>query len=480
MTKKSLWGLLFGILFLSTSVAWSQTHKGINFQGVIKIPNGAKFIYPNETGITVNSKILSTNNCILLEEEFLGVNISNGYINLTIGTGSRIGADPNLPLSKVMDNSKEITGLVCLNSNRSVNPSVTSFDAALTGSNGSRKLRIDVTVGGYPVIADFNMKAVAFALNSETLNGKTDTDFIKVNSSKNVKQDVLENFFSASLVQDIVTGTYNAPTASSAITISGNIPATQVTGLSPIATSGSYNDLVDVPVLGTGANLNAPATGNATATQLVKGDDTRLVNAVLTSTSLSGDLSGNLPSPTVTGFKNQSITAQGSSVGQVLKYTGSNNWTPGFVTMFDLRSTVTGTQAFNGAGCLAHQTLTWTSLTDNLYCTDISISSSKVTGLASSATVNTTDASNITSGELPLARLPASVVNSLWSESSGNISRATGNVGIGAAAGTEKLEVNGKVKANNFVLVDTTAVEGATCVDGSIGRDASGNLYICN
>lgn len=175
--KNNLVGLFLAVLFAFSAEA--QTHKGINFQGVIKIPgNGNQYVYPTEKGITVNAKILSTNNCILLEEEFLGVNISNGYINLSIGTGSRIGADPNLPLSKVMDNSKEITGLVCLNSNRSINTSVTSFDAALTGSNGSRKLRIDVTVSGYPVIADFNMRAVAYALNSETLNGKSDSDFI--------------------------------------------------------------------------------------------------------------------------------------------------------------------------------------------------------------------------------------------------------------------------------------------------------------
>lgn len=168
MIRNNLVGLFLGVMIALSAKA--QTHKGINFQGVIKVPNGNEYVYPTEKGITVNAKILSTNNCILLEEEFLGVNISNGYINLSIGTGSRIGADPNLPLSKVMDNAEEITGLVCLNSNRTVNTAVTSFDAALTGSNGSRKLRIDVTVGGYPVVADFNMRAVAYALNSETLN----------------------------------------------------------------------------------------------------------------------------------------------------------------------------------------------------------------------------------------------------------------------------------------------------------------------
>lgn len=49
-----------------------------------------------------------------------------------------------------------------------------------------------------------------------------------------------------------------------------------VEGLATVATSGSYNDLTNKPTLGTAAALNAPAAGDATAAQVVKGDDTRL------------------------------------------------------------------------------------------------------------------------------------------------------------------------------------------------------------
>ncbi|QDK36608.1 tail fiber domain-containing protein [Bdellovibrio sp. NC01] len=77
------------------------------------------------------------------------------------------------------------------------------------------------------------------------------------------------------------------------------------------------------------------------------------------------------------GAGNLSWIAQPSSSGQVLRYNGTT-WVPNFVSMFDLRSTITGTQAFGGVGCTAGQTLTWTAATDNLSCTNISVTSSQV------------------------------------------------------------------------------------------------------
>lgn len=49
--------------------------------------------------------------------------------------------------------------------------------------------------------------------------------------------------------------------------------------LSTVATSGDYADLSNRPALGTAAALNVPAVGNATTIQVVKGDDSRLTDA---------------------------------------------------------------------------------------------------------------------------------------------------------------------------------------------------------
>lgn len=50
-------------------------------------------------------------------------------------------------------------------------------------------------------------------------------------------------------------------------------------GLAAVASSGAYGDLTGRPTLGTAAALDAPAAGNATTGQVVKGDDTRLTDA---------------------------------------------------------------------------------------------------------------------------------------------------------------------------------------------------------
>jgi hypothetical protein len=49
--------------------------------------------------------------------------------------------------------------------------------------------------------------------------------------------------------------------------------------LASVATSGSYNDLTNKPILGTSASKNVSSTGDAASTEVVLGSDTRLSNA---------------------------------------------------------------------------------------------------------------------------------------------------------------------------------------------------------
>lgn len=145
--------LFFLVVGSAFSAAIAQTHKGISFQGVIKLPSGET---PTRSGITVNAKILSSNDCVLREEQFTGVNISNGYINVPIGKGNTGGNDPGLTMAEVMDNSKTITngpsrpaGLACLDSGGNVNGSVTFYNPAT--SDGARKFRLSLTLDSVPV-----------------------------------------------------------------------------------------------------------------------------------------------------------------------------------------------------------------------------------------------------------------------------------------------------------------------------------------
>ena len=49
--------------------------------------------------------------------------------------------------------------------------------------------------------------------------------------------------------------------------------------MATVATSGSYADLSSKPTLGSAAALDVPTTGNASTTQVVKGDDSRLTDS---------------------------------------------------------------------------------------------------------------------------------------------------------------------------------------------------------
>lgn len=49
--------------------------------------------------------------------------------------------------------------------------------------------------------------------------------------------------------------------------------------LATVATSGDYDDLTDKPTLGTAAAKDVPASGNASTTEVVMGDDTRLTDS---------------------------------------------------------------------------------------------------------------------------------------------------------------------------------------------------------
>ena len=62
-----------------------------------------------------------------------------------------------------------------------------------------------------------------------------------------------------------------------------------------------------------------------------------------------------------------------TTAGQTLRFNGTS-WTPNFISMADLRSTITGASALTS--CTSGQTLTWSAATDNLACTNISVTAS--------------------------------------------------------------------------------------------------------
>ncbi|MNJ98464.1 hypothetical protein D3C87_162300 [compost metagenome] len=282
MSKLLLNSVLF-IFTASSSLVFAQAnHKGISFQAVVKLPNGE---FPTRSGVTVNARVLSPNDCIIREEQFTGVNLSNGYLNLAIGTGTVLG-NPQLTMKEVMDNSAAFTGLRCIANDGT--ESVGSFDPTASGHNG-RKLRINLEIDSIPIKADFNMRSMAFAVNAESLNGKSETDFVR--TSTNITQTKVEEWFTGNVMGQIVGGTYNAPTATSAVTAQGLAASYTVplarggTGVSATNSAQALNALLPSQGGNTGKYLK---TDGATATWETVVTSGGTITGVTAGTGLSG------------------------------------------------------------------------------------------------------------------------------------------------------------------------------------------------
>ena len=243
----------------------------------------------------------------------------------------------------------------------------------------------------------------------------------------------------------------------------GNSPA--------ISSSGDVHTL-NVPLANAGASVTSGTISNAEYVAF---------NAKLgTSTSFSGDVTGNYNSTVVARIRGKNVSAAPTLSGQVLRYDGTDI-TPSYLSMFDLRSTVTGTQTF-AAGCTSAQTLTWTSATDNLACTNIAITGSQVSGNIGGNAVNVTGTVAVANGGTGATTLTGYVKGSgtsaftasatiPGSDISGNISgnsaNVTGTVAV-ANGGTGATTLTGYVKG-----AGTSAMTASATIPGS---DISGNI----
>ncbi len=262
------------LLFSLPSFAMAQ-HKGLNFQAVIKTPSGT---YPSASGLSVTLQILDpVNGCVLREEVHSGKNISNGYLNLVIGDSSATtpaGKNPSpvLTIQEVMDNKTQRTGLNCVD----INDNIVASAQTYSPSNVDRRvLRVRLNIQGDEVVADFNMRAVAFAVNSEMLNSKTDTDFVNIDSTKGVTKDNVESLFQRFTKLDALLNNTNGTGTNLGVNITGNAAtATNVSGVVAIANGGTgANSAEDARInLGLGPLATMTPTGSASSATYLRGD----------------------------------------------------------------------------------------------------------------------------------------------------------------------------------------------------------------
>ncbi|NUN04896.1 MAG: hypothetical protein HUU57_03950 [Bdellovibrio sp.] len=272
----------FLIVMIFAVIAQAQ-HKGINFQAVVKKPDGT---YPNVSGISITAQILDpVNDCVLREEVHSGKNISNGYLNLILGDASvsTPGArnpSPVLTITEVMNNSVTRTGLKCVDEANNI---VSSGQSYIPSNVDRRILRVRMNIQGEDIVADFNMRAVGFAVNSEMLNSKSDTDFINVNSAKGVDQANLESIFERFTKLDAILNNSNGSGTSLGVNITGNAAtATTATSL-----AGGVNSLLPSQVGQSGKYLQTDGTSVSWET-VAGGGGSGDITDVVAGTGLSG------------------------------------------------------------------------------------------------------------------------------------------------------------------------------------------------
>ncbi len=239
------------------------------------------------------------------------------------------------------------------------------------------------------------------------------------------------------------------------------------------------------------AAFNAKQSSTLSDSQIWVGNGSNVAVGV----SVSGDIAlSNTGSVTVNGVKGVGVSASPTTSGQVLRYNGTA-WAPNYVAMSDLRSTITGAQAVTSCG--AGQTLTYTSVTDNLSCTSIAINDAQITYASRSANL-VFAAPNGSAGaptyrSLVPADLPLAFANggnsfagvatigtndafdfTLKTNGAARLTVTTaGQVGVGTTAPNAALEVAGSLKIGDGAETCATTLAGAL-------RFNSSSIQFCN
>ena len=262
-------------------------------------------------------------------------------------------------------------------------------------------------------------------------------------------------------------------------TVTSLLAGTGLTG-GTITTTGTL--AVDV---GTTANKIVQLDGSA---HLPAVDGSALTN--LNATNLASGTVAAARMPALTGDVTTSAGAVATSVvkiqgtavdsvapttaGQVLRYNGSTKYLAGFLSLADIRSTITpGNTMFPATSCTAAQTMTWSSLTDTMTCSNIAISNTAVSGLGTAALLDVgTTASHVVQLDSS-ARIPAvdgrALTNLDPTHLSAVVPVANGGTGTatGSITGTTALTMAAGGSNQNVVL--TPSGTGNTLLSGNVG-----------
>jgi hypothetical protein len=390
--------------------------------------------------------------CVVYEET-QAVNLagSDGYFSLTVGSGSVTAADSGHTLLQVFSTMSVVSG------KSSINGSACSIDA-----DESRRLQVKLYDGAVTIALDppLAIGSSPYATVAHTLNGRSSSDFVQIAGSitQASLDDLAEHHDALVALANGTSSLYAKPSDMSS-SIGGKTADAAISSL-----SSSVAD--DGKVLTWDAS-NQKWTAHSPVTSLTP------------SSTFAGDVTGTSSALSVGKLKGIALGFSSLSSGDFLKYVGTS-WVNGAINTSDvsglaaaLASKIDATQM--PGSCSSGQTLTFSSPTGTWLCTTITVNAAsfgaqiKNTVLAAPPSADGAPSFRaLVSSDLPGTIGPVSS-NPLTLQTQG-IARqtidASGNVGIGTAIPSAKLDVAGQAR---------TKVHDASSAGGTIDWN-NGNI----
>ncbi|MGZ6472410.1 MAG: tail fiber domain-containing protein [Bdellovibrio sp.] len=408
--------------------------KSLTYQGRILKADGTPLDYGNVSFIFQITN--PSGSCVIYQEQVNGYSFVNsgGVFDVPIGEGTVQYPLVATSILDVFNNSASFTCGSCslVNGNYTCSNGSSTYAASV---GDTRKLRVSFYDGsGWKTITpDNTIRSVPFAgyaLAAEKIGTHVASDFLLKAGLPTCTAGTFISYDGTSLTCTAVSGSNggtvtNVTSANSYLTVTNNTSTPTLT-------------------VNIGSVANTIAAGN----------DPRIVNALQSGSTASGDLSGTYPGPSVIALQGVGVSATTPTLGQVLKFNGTN-WIPAADN--NAGGTVT---SVSGTAPITVATGT------TIPVISISQSTTSTNGYLSSTDWNTFNNKQAALGFTPLN--PANNLSDV-----ANVATSRTNLGLGTAA-IKNVPAAGNAASTEVVLGSDTRLSDSRTPAGNAGGDLTG------